>query len=211
MKSAGMVLVFLAIIASIANAGAQENAFRFELTPYAAYRMGGSFDERDGDATLDIRDAAAHGLTLNGKVQPNTQWEVLYARQDTEVDTSDFFASDPVFDVAVDYFHIGGTYLLAGSNIRPFIALTVGVSEFDPEPRELASERFLSASIGGGWQFNAAKRVGLRLEARAFTTFVDSNSNIFCQGGGGTGGCLFTVGADTLTQWEARAGLVVRF
>jgi hypothetical protein len=210
-NSTRLIFVALIIVGSIVDAGAQENDFRFELTPYAAYRMGGSFDERDGDATFEIGDAAAHGLTLNGKVQPNTQWEVLYARQDTEVDTSGFLANDPVFDVAVDYFHIGGTYLLPGSNIRPFIALTVGVSEFDPEPRELASERFFSASIGGGWQFNAAKRVGLRLEARVFTTFVESDSNIFCQGGGGTGGCLFTVGADTLTQWEARAGLVVRF
>jgi hypothetical protein len=153
----------------------------------------------------------AHGLVLNGKVQPNTQWEVLYARQNTDVDTSGFFDDDPVFDVTVDYFHIGGTYLMAGNNIRPFIALTVGVSEFDPEPAELASERFFSASIGGGWQLNAARRVGLRLEARAFTTFVESDSNIFCQGGGGSGACLFAVDADTLTQWEVRAGLVVRF
>jgi hypothetical protein len=210
-NSTRLIFVVLIIVGSIVDAGAQEIDFRFELTPYAAYRMGGSFDERDGEATLDIGDAAAHGLVLNGKVQPNTQWEVLYARQDTNVGTSGFFEDDPAFDLDVDYFHIGGTYLLAGSNIRPFIALTVGVSVFDPAPREFASERFFSASIGGGWQFNANRRIGLRLEARAFTTFVESDSNIFCQGGGGTGGCLFTVGADTLTQWEARAGLVVRF
>jgi hypothetical protein len=72
-------------------------------------------------------------------------------------------------------------------------------------------ESFFSASIGGGVQLNATKRLGFRLEARAFTAFVEDDSNIFCISSGGAGGCLIQVDARTLTQWEARAGLVFRF
>jgi hypothetical protein len=65
--------------------------------------------------------------------------------------------------------------------------------------------------LGGGVQLNATKRLGFRLEARAFTTFVEDDSNIFCASSEGGGTCLLRVDARTLTQWEARAGLVFRF
>lgn len=205
------ILVLLLYCFSLHEASAQEDPFRYELTPYAAFRMGGSFDEENGNVDFDIEDSAAQGIMLSGKVRSNTQWEVLYARQATEIDTRGLFVTDPIFDLDVEYFHFGGTYLFDGDKIKPFIALTVGISEFDPEPGEFDSERFFSASIGGGWQFNATGRLGIRLEARAFTTFIESNSDIFCQSGNLGGACLIVVAAETLTQLEARAGLVFRF
>jgi hypothetical protein len=111
----------------------------------------------------------------------------------------------------VETFHFGGTYLFDGDNTRPFIALTVGLSQFDPGITDANSESFFSVSFGGGVQLNATKRLGVRLEARAFTTFVEDDSNIFCVSSGGNGTCLIQVDARTLTQWEARAGLVFRF
>ena len=49
------------------------------------------------------------------------------------------------------------------------------------------------------------------LEARAFTTFIDDGSAIFCSSINGSGSCLIRVEGNLLTQWEARAGLVFRF
>ncbi len=205
------ILIVLLCCCLSPEAGAQEESFRYEITPYAAFRMGGSFDEQDGTASFDIKDSAAQGIMLSGSVRSYTQWEVLYARQATEVDTRGLFVADPVFDLDAEYFHFGGTYLFEGENVRPFIAMTVGVSEFDPGPGGFDSERFFSASIGGGWQLNATKRLGVRVEARAFTTLVESDSDIFCQSGDLGGACLIVVAGNTLTQWEARAGFVFRF
>lgn len=204
------VLAFAALLQPFPVA-AQNKQFNFELTPYAAYRLGGQFEEKDGDGQFEFEDSDAQGIMLSGLVRSNTQWEVLYGRQNTDVDTQGLFVNDPLFDLDVEYFHFGGTYLFEGDNVRPFIALTVGVSQFDPGPDSFDSESFFSASIGGGWQLNASKRIGVRLEARAFTTFVESDSDIFCQSSGAGGTCLIAVDAKTLTQWEARAGLVFRF
>lgn len=201
----------LACLSAAATAAAQEQQFRFELAPYLGYRLGGSFDEQDGERQFDLEDSDAQGLIFSGRVKPNTQWEVLYGRQSTEVDTEGLFVDDPLLDVDIDYIHLGGTYQFEGENIRPFIALTLGVTHVDPAPSDFGSESFFSASIGGGWQLNATKRLGVRVEARAFTTFVKSDSGIFCEGGGGGAACLIVTEADTLTQWEARAGLVFRF
>lgn len=195
----------------VSTAAAQDRQFRFELTPYLGYRLGGTFDEHDGDRQFELEDSTAQGLMLSGRVRENTQWEVLLGRQGTDVDTQGIFSDNPAFDIDVDYLHLGGTYLFEGDNIRPFIALTLGVTQFDPAPSEYGSESFFSASIGGGWQLNTTKRLGVRLEARAFTTFIDSNSDIFCQSDAAGGACLILTEAETFTQWEARAGLVFRF
>ena len=193
------------------SAVAQEEVFNFEIAPYTAYRMGGSFDEKDGAGRVDINDSNAAGILFNMTANPHGQYELMYARQRTDADTSGFFADDPTIDMDVEYIQFGGTYLFDGEQTRPFIALTLGMTQFDPELPETGSESFFSASFGGGVQIRARERLGIRLEARVFTTFVDDDSDIFCSSIDGAGGCLIRVDARTLTQWEARAGLVFRF
>lgn len=193
------------------SAVAQSDSFKFEITPFAAYRMGGQFEEKDGAGQFELKESDAQGIMLNVLANPNGQWELLYARQDTEANTQDFLADDPQIDLKIEYFHLGGTYLFDGDNTRPFIALTVGLSHFDPQLAGLHSESFFSASFGGGVQLNANKRLGVRLEGRVFSTFIDSDSSIFCGSAGGSGTCLIQVDGTLLTQWEARAGLVFRF
>lgn len=201
----------LALLCHVGPATAQDKPFKFELTPFAGYRVGGSFDEKNGDGRVELNDSSAQGIMFNIKANPNGQYELLYSRQSTDANTEGFLTNDPTIDLDVEHFHFGGTYLFDGENTRPFLALTLGVSQFDPGITESNSESFFSASIGGGVQLNATNRLGFRLEARAFTTFVEDDSQIFCASSGGAGACLIQVDARTLTQWEARAGLVFRF
>jgi len=190
---------------------AQDKQFKFEVTPFAAYRVGGSFDEENGDGRVDLNDSSAQGIMFNIKANPNGQYELLYARQSTDANTTGLLVNDSIIDLDVEYFQFGGTYLFDGETTRPFLALTAGMSRFDPGIVGSGSESFFSASLGGGVQLNATGRLGVRLEARVFTTFVDDDSNIFCASEEGTGSCLILVDAKILTQWEARAGLVFRF
>jgi hypothetical protein len=213
LKSLPVVLVVVAI-ASLCHsklAEAQGSNFKFELTPFAGYRVGGSFDEKDGDGRIELNDSNAQGIMFNIKANPNGQYELLYSRQSTDADTEGFLVNDPTIDLDIEHFHFGGTYLFDGDNTRPFIALTLGLSQFHPGITDSDSESFLSVSFGGGVQLNATKRLGVRLEARFFTTFVEDDSKIFCGSSGGGGTCLIQVDGRTLTQWEARAGLVFRF
>jgi len=211
--SSPVLLVVMAIASLLHSipAAAQDTNFKFELTPFAAYRVGGNFEEKDGVGRVELNDSNAQGIMLNIKANPNGQYELLYSRQSTDADTAGFLINDPTIDLDVETFHFGGTYLFDGENTRPFLALTLGMTQFDPGITDSGSESFFSASLGGGVQLNATKRLGIRLEARAFTTFVEDDSNIFCASSGGEGGCLIQVDARTLTQWEARAGLVFRF
>jgi len=205
------VMILVISMPYSATAAAQSQSFKFEITPVVSYLMGGSFEEKDGDGRVDLNDSNAAGFVFNIEANPNGQYEFLYARQSTDATTQGFFVNDPTIDLDVEYFQFGGTYLFDGNRTRPFIALTLGVTEFDPALADTGSEHFFSASLGGGVQINAKSRVGIRLEARVYTTFVDDNSSIFCSSVNGSGACLIHVDATVLSQWEARAGLVFRF
>jgi len=192
-------------------AAAQDRRSKFELTPYAAYRFGGGFDDSDTGDEFDLEDSNAHGITFNVLANYNGQYELFYARQDTEVNTEGSVANEPAIDLDVEYLQLGGTYVFDGETVRPFIAMTFGLSHFDPQFADLDSESYFSASFGAGIKLYANETLGVRFEGRVFTTFLDSDSNIFCSSTFGAGECLIEASGTSLTQWEARAGLIFRF
>ncbi len=209
-NSVDKLLVLAACLLLAVPAGAQED-LDFELTPFAAYRIGGDFEDDETGEEFDLDDSDAFGLILNIRAKNQGQWEILYAKQSTEVDTAGTFVASESIDLDVQYFQLGGTYLYDGDRVTPFIALTLGVTHFDPEIADLDSENYFSASFGGGIKMDLMQRVGVRLEGRVYSTFLESNSKIFCSSDAGGGQCLIESSGTTLNQWEARAGLVFRF
>ena len=56
----GRIFLSWAMIAAVSvchtsPAVAQDNSFRFEITPFTAYRIGGQFDEKEGDRSGERR------------------------------------------------------------------------------------------------------------------------------------------------------------
>ena len=189
---------------------ANANETRFEITPFAAYRVGGTFDDAESEAELELAESNAWGFIVNGAVQSNTEWEVLYARQSTDVNASGIVVPQSGLDIDVEYLHFGGTYLFDGERVRPFVAMTIGATRFDPGLSGGDARTYFSGSLGAGWKFRLADHIGLRLEGRGYGTLIDSTSRLFCVSDGG-GACLITLEGRILTQWEARAGLTIRF
>lgn len=194
---------------------------RFEITPYGGYRFGGEFEAPSDDdpATPELPDFELHegnafGVIFNIRTQAvNTQWEILYGHQRTEVDTLPTFIGGPRLDIDVDYVQFGGTYLFDehSTSTVPFIAMTAGIARFDPSGAGMDAETYFSGSLGGGVQLRADKRVGVRLEARGFASLIDSNSALFCQTGPAANRCALSVSGTALYQFEAHAGFVIRF
>jgi len=194
---------------------------RFELTPYGGYRFGGAFHAPSDDdpATPELPDFELHesnafGVIFNIRAAAvNTQWEILYAHQQTEVDTLPTFVGGSRLDIDVDYFQFGGTYLFDENSTStiPFIAMTAGLARFDPAAPGMEAETYFSGSIGGGVQLRADKRIGVRLEARGFASLIDSNSALFCTTGPEANRCALSVSGTALYQFETRAGVVIRF
>jgi hypothetical protein len=202
-------------------AAAQDPPLRFELTPYGAYRIGGEFElqeaedtDTDGGTALELREGRAEGLILNIRTtEGNTQWEVLYAHQSTEVETQPSFVGGPLLAIDLEHWQFGGTYLFDAhsDSAVPFIALTAGISRFEPGLEGVDAEHYWSGSIGGGVQLRANRHIGVRVEGRAFASLVESDSALFCFSAPEAAGCALAVEGTALYQLEARVGVVVRF
>jgi hypothetical protein len=199
---------------SIGSAAAEDRDPRFELTPYLGYRIGGEFEQQGGSAKYELDEGNAAGLVFNIVARDvNTQWQVLYGQQSTHLKTPVSFDPSGRLGLDVEYFQFGGTYLFDddGDDTRPFVALTAGVTHFGPTLPGVDSESFFSGSIGGGVQLLKTHRVGVRLEARVFATFVNTDGAIFCHSGPQAGACAISIHGTALYQFEASAGVVFRF
>ncbi len=205
-----VVAVFLALFV-VSAAHAQENEFIFELTPFAGFATGGEFDDTTSNASLDLDDSASFGLILDIRESANSQWEVLYSLQATEADTTALPISGPSFNLDVHYIQGGGTYLLDGNAVRPFVSATIGAAHFKPGFSGVDSETFFAFSIGTGLQIRPNNRFGIRLEARGYGTLLDSDADLFCQSDPAGAICAVRVEGSVLWQFHAMVGLVFRF
>lgn len=197
------------MLATAVNAPAE--GLNIELTPFGAYRFGGSFEVKGSNASYELDDSSSYGLIVNFRHDANTQWEILYSRQQSEAELSEITGGDPLVDVDMQILQVGGTYQGEGDTVRPYLVATIGGTHIEVRSMGSKSDTFLSGSIGTGLQVRPNERLGLRLEARAYGTVTDSDTDLFCQTGRDENVCSIRVDAEVLGQIEVFAGIVFRF
>jgi hypothetical protein len=204
-------LVLLLALPSLASAQADTKPLNFELTPYGAYRFGGEFHVTDSDATLKVNDSPSYGLLFNIRQYANTQWEILYTRQQTDATSAGANTNDATVDLEIQTLQGGGTYQGDGDTVRPYVALTIGGTHIKSGSTNSQSDTFFSGSMGLGLQIRPYERLGLRLETRGYGVLTSSNTDLFCQTGPEQNTCAIRVDGKVFWQLEMLAGIVFRF
>lgn len=178
-----------------------------EVTPFVGERYGGGFEDSNTGANFEIADAKAFGLALDFDLEPDKQIEVFLSRENTKLTTSGTFMGNPLFDLTIDYYHIGGLYMFPEvDRIRPFVSGTLGLTSMAPHRVDLTTENRLSLSLGGGAKIPLSKQLGLRFDARGIYTMLNSDSAVLC-----SGGCTIKVKGNGFVQTEVSAALMIRF
>lgn len=203
--------VICAALLGTSNAVAQSNSLDTELTLFGGIRTGGEISVADSDEEYKAQDASSFGLIWNTKQKSNTEWEVYYSQQQTEVELSDPLLSLPPIDLDVYTLQLGGTYLFDGNGVRPYLAMTIGGTHVKSSSESGDSDTFFSGSIGLGLKFREGERLGFRLEGRAHGILLSSSSTVFCQSGPDESVCLVQIEGDMFAQFEAFAGVTFRF
>ncbi len=183
-----------------------EAGWGLEITPYAGYAIGGSFDDNTTGARLDVKEGGNFGLILDLSNSPDTQYEIFYGFQRTKVAGGGTFGGEPLFDLDIHYLHLGGTYMFAGDKIRPYVAGGVGATHFVPDGSGLDRKTYFSFSLGGGVRVPITGRVGLRFEGRGLLTVLPDSTEIFCVSSGGAA-CRVRVRGDVFGQVLLMAGI----
>ena len=178
-----------------------------ELTPMWGYTFGGKFENEENDETIKISEGSSFGFRMAYDYEHNSQIEFLYSHQETELTGGDLFPKDALFDLDIDYFHIGGSLLWGKDKWQPYLTGSLGLTHFNPEDSGIDSLTRFSMGFGGGVRYFPTERLGLYLGARGLVTFVNSEIEAYS----GSEGSYTKIEADTLWQFQVFAGLVFVF
>ncbi|MEO0616081.1 MAG: outer membrane beta-barrel protein [Pseudomonadota bacterium] len=195
------------VLTLVAGAHAESGDVTLLLGPVA----GGSFDDLESGAELDLDAAAAVGVAAHINARAGGQYEFLYLRQETDIGTSALFSAADEVDIDIEYFQVGGNYPIGEPSAwQPYLTLTIGAARYTPDAPDTESEVFAAMTGGLGLYHALGERFALRIEARALATWIDEETSVFCVSAGGAT-CAINVEGDSVVQWSAMAALTWRF
>ena len=177
-----------------------------ELVPFGGYRFGGDLFEVAAGRELDSDGAATAGAVVDIALGGESWFEAVVSHQWARLSVpADAYGPAERVDVAVGHWLAGGRQDFAAGRSRLFLTGLLGLTRYAAD--DDAEIRF-AVSAGGGVRWPLQRRVALRLDARAFTTFVDADgSGTAC----GPRGCLLGLDVDVAWQFEFTTGLVLAF
>ncbi len=171
-----LALLLLIAVAVAVPASAQ----RFELSPAGSYVFSSNFEVEDFDfGRIDVDLDDTDGLTLfaDFKITRSLQFELLYSAHETELEVDEGLLSEsfPIADTDVEYLHAGVLFQAALGQVRPYFALTGGLTRIDVALAGTDSETYPSIGLGGGVKVLFTDHFGLRADARFFFTSLDDD------------------------------------
>ncbi|HSW01163.1 MAG TPA: outer membrane beta-barrel protein [Sedimentisphaerales bacterium] len=196
------------IAAGLAAAARAQDLKSVEITPFFGYGFSGGFEDADTGADYDVDDTACYGGMVDVRVSENKQIEFFLSRQRTELQADEgLFGGPTLFDLDIDYYHLGGTYILTGNWWQPFVVATVGATHIDPDVSGSNSLTRFSLGIGGGVRLFPTENFGLYLAGRGLFTFVGGDTLIQSEDGTLT----VEIAGDTFWQTQLQAGVIFAF
>jgi hypothetical protein len=196
----------MAVITSLVGDPPPVQAQSVELMPFGGYRFGGDFFEIVAERAVDLDGAPALGFVLNVPLYEGLQVEALLTHQGAHVAVpARPFEPPSRWHITVDHLQGGGLQEFADGRVRPFVTGVVGLTRYaalgDSEIR-------FTVGAGGGVKLFPLSHIGVRLDGRVYTTFVDADARFLACG---PGVCVSALHVDVVWQAEFTAGIVVRF
>ena len=204
LRCVGTMIVAVSII-GVPNVCAQV----VDVAPYGGYRFGGDVFEAVAGHPLDMDGAPAVGVVFDVPLANGLQVEGLFSHQEASVlGPLQPFAGPPArWRVSVDHWQGGGLQEFGGVRVRPFLTGMLGLTRY---AAEADSEIRFTLGAGGGVKLFPVSHIGIRLDGRAFATFLDADARaVACSSGRGT--CFFALNVNVVWQAEFTAGLLVKF
>jgi hypothetical protein len=183
------------------------SAQTIEATPLAGYRFGGDLFELAAGRPVDLDGAPVVGGALNIEMDDGLWFEAIYTHQEAKVTIpGDAFRSPATQSIVVDHWLAGGRQEFGTGRARPFVSGLVGLTYYGAAGN---NEIRFAVAAGGGVKLPLQRWLGLRLDSRLFTTFVDADARaVACAP---AAGCFARLHVDVVWQMEFTVDAVVAF
>ena len=231
----GLMAILLIAVADDALAqrrggGGQPRQLPAGFSPYLEFSAtygsmwGGNIDFSYGfpAATRKLRTGTgpSYSFALAYNLHPMQAVEFSYTRQEGSLDL-DYQGLRTLTDMSVNFWQLGSIRYLAPGKVRPFVLLSLGATYFSPsqgtflldenDPDTLiytqSSTKF-SFNFGLGLKSYFGKaEIGIRASFKVMPTFYNTWGGMYF----GSGGAGLTFSGNAIWQWEAAAGLTIKF
>jgi len=191
-------------LAAATLCAASPAAAQASVTLYGGYAGTSGIDNATNSTSADVKDGATFGVAIGMPFDASRELQLLYNQQSTTLSPGGGAAP---FDLTIRHLHVGGTVFVDRAVGQGFYAVGgVGVTQFSPATTGYGNEYKPSLNVGFGYYLPLGDRLALLAEARGFFTLVNSSGGFLC-----SGGCVVVLKSDTVTQVEAKIGLMARF
>lgn len=159
-----------------------------ELSVFAGYRWGGTVFADNGfvfNEDLQVEASPSFGADIAIPIGNNgLKLTLMASHQASELGTGGglFEPENDIADFDVTYFHGGVQIPFARSrNAMPYVLISAGIANLDPQIPGLSDETRFSASGGIGVKVPLNRALSLRFEGRGFYTALEDNTDCaFC-------------------------------
>lgn len=182
------------------------------VTLFGGWRASGDLQDETNDRDVRLRDSGTAAVALDFGFDASRQLQLYASRQSTsfEVTSTAPGGASQRLPLKVTHVHFGGTNFFDGPIGRgPYVAGGIGFTQLSPGLDGFESETRPSLNLGIGYLLPIGgndSAFALRVEARAYWTFVNSSGGLFC-----SGGCTIAIKGDSLQQIDAQIGVTWRF
>ena len=188
-----------------------------EINPFAGYLFGGNVVNLVPDNTehpifrhahIDVDDDVTYGGRIGYNLTSLLEFEAEYSRTDTQFVSRQRGVDDEnLGDLRIDYFLAYATFNFGHRRVVPYFTIGAGGANLVPNvPGSLStSEIRFTSSVGGGLKFFFNPHFALRLDGRAYETWLGDHSHVYCDTGG------FCADRNWLTNATATGGFIIAF
>ena len=182
---------------------------QFEITPYTGFMFGG----RGYGYYVDVNIADGQNFGIMGDITlfPGVQAELMYNRMVSRATAWDYRENEQErFDLASEYFLVGGLRELNYGQIRPYGVFLIGIAAHSPQVVQYNNKISFAMGLGGGVKIFVTDNIGIRLQGRLLAPLYLSGIGLGCGIGTGGAGCGGGVGlSSTLLQGDFNGGLIL--
>jgi hypothetical protein len=177
-----------------------------EVAPVGGYRFGNDLFELATNRPVDLDGAPVLGGLVNVPIGDGMSFEALYTHQHARVTTPGGAFTQPVqWHFVADQWLAGGCQEFGMGRARPFLTGLLGLTRYGAEG---GNEVRFTVGAGGGVKLPVQRRLGLRLDSRVFTTFLDVDARAAACA---PGVCLVNFNVRVVWQIEFSAAVYVVF
>lgn len=211
LKAAALAAALALLALTPVAARAQEiPEHRYELGANAGYSWTFAREVIYGNlgGSVDVKDAAHYGGTLDAYVQHGKAVRLMYQRQDSKLTFQPRgLPKTELADVAVEYFQLGGLAGTPKGTVLPYGMFTLGATRLSYSNIDADDNWRFSMILGFGVKKYMGQKLGLQVEGQIPYTWIDASGSVAC----GSFGCVSTVGGTGVGQANVGGGLFLNF